>query len=105
MQLIVHLSLAPSVWSRKGPRQVFMANLIYGAEDTAVWPQTGIQTEVTGVRVREMTHMCPNTHTYKHVHTAHAIIAQIFCKIEQFISIVIFINMLYIYLISITAKY
>lgn len=36
--------------------RLFMANLIYGAEDAAVWPQTGIQTEVTGVRVREMTH-------------------------------------------------
>lgn len=63
VQLIMHLSLAPSVWIRVGPKQVFMANLIYGAEDTAVWPQTGVQTEVTGVQVREMTHMCPYTYT------------------------------------------
>lgn len=58
-----------------------MANLIYGAEDTAVWPQTGKHTEVTGVSVRKMTHMYPYTDTYEHTHTTFAVIEQKCCMI------------------------
>lgn len=51
-----------------------MANLIYGLEDTAVWPQTGIQTEVTGVRVRKMTYTHRNDNHLTHCIGSHWII-------------------------------
>lgn len=63
VQLIVHLSLVPSVWNRMGPMQVFMANLIYGVKTLQSGPRHIYRHRSLGSRSGKW-HMYPFICTY-----------------------------------------